>query len=125
MLRTEKYAFDCQAIIIAGNGNMSVRYFSGKFNAYQRTYVITTGKYFFYIYQFYKDKIKEIANGARGSVIKFLTKSMLEDLAIKIPRDIEMFEEQAKPIFEKILAISEDNARLNELKNLYLKQFFP
>ncbi|MDR0724005.1 MAG: hypothetical protein LBF23_02335 [Endomicrobium sp.] len=104
--------------------NISVRYFAGKFNAYQRTYVITTNKYFFYIYQFYKDKIREIANGAIVSVNKFLTKSMLENPIIKIPNNIEKFEVQAAPIFEKILNISEDNARLNQLKNLYLKKFF-
>ena len=40
------YSFDQEAILIAGNGNMSVKYYNGKFDAYQRTYVISSDKYF-------------------------------------------------------------------------------
>jgi type I restriction enzyme S subunit len=39
-----KYAFDCKAVLLAGNnasGDFNVKYYEGKFNAYQRTYVIT------------------------------------------------------------------------------------
>lgn len=38
------YAFDCEALILAGNnaaGIYDVKYYSGKFNAYQRTYILT------------------------------------------------------------------------------------
>ena len=36
--RTDTYAFDCDALILAGNGNIgNVKHFCGKFNAYQRT----------------------------------------------------------------------------------------
>jgi len=40
----DKYAFDCEAILLAGNnasGDFNVKHYKGKFNAYQRTYVIT------------------------------------------------------------------------------------
>ena len=43
-LRINNYAFDQEAILLAGNnadGNFSIKYYKGKFNAYQRTYVIT------------------------------------------------------------------------------------
>jgi len=38
-----KYAFDCEALLVSGNGaNVGyVHYYKGKFNAYQRTYVIS------------------------------------------------------------------------------------
>ena len=37
----DKYAFDTEALIIAGNGDIGhIKYFNGKFNAYQRTYVL-------------------------------------------------------------------------------------
>ena len=38
------YAFDCEALLLAGNNataNYDVKYYNGKFNAYQRTYVLT------------------------------------------------------------------------------------
>lgn len=42
-LSINTFAFDDEAILLAGNnanGVFSVKYFNGKFNAYQRTYVI-------------------------------------------------------------------------------------
>ena len=121
------YAFDCEAIIIAGNGNFNVKYCNGKFNAYQRTYVIKANKYFAIILQHYKGKIKEWSSSARGSVIKFLTKSMLIDDTIKISNNYaknEEYESFSKTIQEKIKNLLETNAKLNQLKQLYLKKFF-
>ena len=35
------YAFDCEALLISGNGEVGLtKYYKGKFNAYQRTYVL-------------------------------------------------------------------------------------
>lgn len=40
--KINSYAFDCEALILAGNGNIgSVKHYIGKFNAYQRTYVLS------------------------------------------------------------------------------------
>ena len=37
-----KYAFDCEALLVAGNGLVGfTQYYNGKFNAYQRTYVLS------------------------------------------------------------------------------------
>ena len=44
-LRINTYAFDQEAILLAGNnaeGNYTAKYYKGKFNAYQRTYVISS-----------------------------------------------------------------------------------
>ena len=40
--RIDEYAFDTEAILISGNGSQvgHINYYKGKFNAYQRTYVI-------------------------------------------------------------------------------------
>ena len=125
--RINTHAFDCEAIIIAGNGNFNVRYYKGKFNAYQRTYVITANKYFGIILQHYKGKIQEWTNSARGSVIKFLTKSMLMDDYFKISIDDEKnecYEALFQSIQKKIKHLLDTNAKLNELKQLYLKKFF-
>src|SRR5690606_12122290 len=42
--KTNSYSFDCEALLLAGNNASAVypfKYFKGKFDAYQRTYVIT------------------------------------------------------------------------------------
>ena len=52
--KIDKYEFDGKAILVAGNGFFNVKYYEGKFNAYQRTYVLQNFKInekylFFYI----------------------------------------------------------------------------
>jgi type I restriction enzyme S subunit len=44
--RIDKYAFDATAIIISGNGSKvgHINFYEGKFNAYQRTYILTDFK---------------------------------------------------------------------------------
>lgn len=86
-------AFEGPAITIAGNG-ASVGYMhlaDGKFNAYQRTYVLTS---FFADRQFLSiaignelpDKIQE---EVRGSGIPYIVLNMLTDLAIPFPSQEE------------------------------------
>jgi len=44
IFKIDDFAFNCEAILLSGNnatGNFDVKYYKGKFNAYQRTYVIT------------------------------------------------------------------------------------
>ena len=37
----DNYAFDCEALLVAGNGDIGdIKYYCGKFNAYQSTYVL-------------------------------------------------------------------------------------
>ena len=37
----DTYAFDCEALLVSGNGDVGLtKYYNGKFNAYQRTYVL-------------------------------------------------------------------------------------
>lgn len=45
--RIDKYAFDTSAILISGNGSQvgHLNIYDGKFNAYQRTYVLDDFKY--------------------------------------------------------------------------------
>ena len=37
-IRASSYSFDCDAVILAGNGDFNVKLYRGKFEAYQRTY---------------------------------------------------------------------------------------
>ena len=48
--KCNEFAFDGNSILIAGNGNFNVKYYNGKFNAYQRTYVIQNNDLFGNIY---------------------------------------------------------------------------
>jgi type I restriction enzyme S subunit len=80
-------AFDCKAVLVAGNGDLNVKYYEGKFNAYQRTYVIESldesklyPKYLYFFLDKYVEKLRE---QAIGGVIKYIK---LENLTnAKIP----------------------------------------
>ena len=39
-LRIDSYSYDCECVLVAGNGDLNVKYYKGKFDAYQRTYII-------------------------------------------------------------------------------------
>ena len=39
-LKIDSYHYDCECVLVAGNGDLNVKYYNGKFDAYQRTYII-------------------------------------------------------------------------------------
>ena len=39
-LKIATYSYDCECVLVAGNGDLNVKYYNGKFDAYQRTYII-------------------------------------------------------------------------------------
>jgi len=88
----DKYDFDCEAILLAGNnavGDFNVKHYKGKFNAYQRTYVITVNEknrvlYRFLYFQMLKS-LKKFKAQSVGAGTKFLKLRMITDLEIALP----------------------------------------
>ena len=86
-LRIDNYAFDDNVILLAGNnaqGNFHLTRYNGKFNAYQRTYIITARKnfdidYIRYSIELYLNHFKKVS---QGSQTKFLTMSILEQFKV-------------------------------------------
>jgi type I restriction enzyme S subunit len=77
-------AFEGHAVLIAGNGDFNVKHYSGKFNAYQRTYVLipTDDKYYGCMYIALNDKVLAFKTGSNGSIVKFITKGDVEGATI-------------------------------------------
>ena len=86
------YAFDMEAILISGNGSRvgHVHYYSGKFNAYQRTYVI--GDFNKNIDVVFLKKYLEvelrpyISKNKKGSAVPYITLPMLQNFAVPVPK---------------------------------------
>lgn len=96
-LKIDSYAFDEDAVLLAGNnaqGNFHIQRFKGKFNAYQRTYVITAkvGWDIDYIKYSIEIALSRLNRMSQGSQTKFLTMSMLDDFYI----EKHSYEEQIK-----------------------------
>jgi len=88
----DSYSFDCEAILLAGNnasGDFNVKHYQGKFDAYQRTYVITINNvgHLSYTYLYYQmiKSLRQLKNSSVGAGTKFLKIGMIENLEISIP----------------------------------------
>ncbi|GAA9111660.1 restriction endonuclease subunit S [Helicobacter pylori] len=86
-LRCETYQFEGKHIVISGNGNFYVTHYDGKFDAYQRTYVVNPNNpnHYVLIYLFVKSYTNYLKLQSRGSIIKFITKSDIENIKIVLP----------------------------------------
>lgn len=88
-LKISSYSYDCECVLVAGNGDLNVKYYSGKFDAYQRTYIIEddgSGKLFMpYLYFFMEGYIEELRKQAIGGVIKYIKLGNLTDALIELP----------------------------------------
>ena len=95
-LRIDKYAFDQKAVLLAGSnaeGNFSVKYYEGKFNAYQRTYVFTANEALVnphFLYYALKICLQDFKQMSQGTSTKFLTAKILNSFEVKLPpRDVQ------------------------------------
>lgn len=87
--KINNYSFDCEALLVAGNGLVGyTQYFNGKFDAYQRTYVLSDFKNINPGYlKYYTTSIlsKEVDPKKTGSVIQFIKLGDLENFHVCIP----------------------------------------
>lgn len=91
-LRINKWAYNTEAVLLAGNnasGNYTAKYYCGKFNAYQRTYIIETAdsdrlNVRFLCYAI-NQQLRLLKTMSSGSTTKFLTIRMLHNLDIPCP----------------------------------------
>lgn len=85
----DKYAFDTEALLISGNGaNVGyIHYYKGKFNAYQRTYVLDNIQNDINFIKYYLERylIKRIYSEKRDGNTPYITRSTLYDMSISIP----------------------------------------
>ena len=86
-LKTDTYAFDGEMILLAGNnasGNFHCQRFTGKCNAYQRTYVITAKKGFDidFLYYSFVINLNMLKKHSQGSQTKFLTMEILKNFEL-------------------------------------------
>jgi type I restriction enzyme S subunit len=113
-----QYVFEGKAILIAGNGNFNVKLYEGKFNAYQRTYVLIPNdeKYYSVIFYAVKDQLKRLSNGSAGSIIKFITKGDVENIPLVLPK--QEHNNMFKQINLLIKLIEKNKKQNQELSNL-------
>ena len=121
---TDDYTFEGNAILVAGNGDFNVKFYNGKFEAYQRTYVLMpyNSRYSSWLYYAIKYNLDKITLGARGSVIRFITKGNLEEFSFYAPINLNSFKliDHFDAINNVIGANREEIAKLEQLRDTLL-----
>ena len=88
-LKINSYSYDCECVLVAGNGDLNVKYYNGKFDAYQRTYIIESKDKEYlntkYLYYFMSKYIEILRNQSIGGVIKYIKLGNLTDARIPVP----------------------------------------
>lgn len=88
-LNIETFSYDCRCVLVAGNGDLNVKYYEGKFDAYQRTYILESldeeildTRYLYWYLSKYIEKLRELSI---GGVIKYIKLNNLTDPLIPLP----------------------------------------
>ncbi len=122
-IKSPSYSFDTSAVILAGNGDFNVKMYRGKFEAYQRTYVLEPNdvNMLYLLFFCVLENMNKLATGASGSTIKFLTKGMIESLDLYVPtidtlcafnKIIEPIQRQKENLSTQIRHLTEARDRL-------------
>jgi len=86
---SDNYSFDTEALLIAGNGDVGkVSYYSGKFEAYQRTYVLSdfTEVSPRFLYLILDGKLKDTVSKQKlGNTMPYIKVGMLTDFQLPVP----------------------------------------
>ena len=87
-LRIDSYSYDCECALVAGNGDLNVKYYNGKFDAYQRTYIIESKDKTIlsvpYLYLFLESYVDTLRKQSIGGIIKYIKLGNLTNAPIPL-----------------------------------------
>lgn len=129
-LKISSYSYECECVLVAGNGDLNVKYYNGKFDAYQRTYIIEAKKpdvlYMPYLYYFMEKYVVELRKLAIGGVIKYIKLGNLTDALIELPtyEKQQSLVERLEKVKSTINKRSEQLTKLDELVKCRFVEMF-
>ncbi|QQS22871.1 N-6 DNA methylase [bacterium] len=116
---SDVFSFDAEAILIAGNGDVgTVTYFKGKFEAYQRTYVLTDfvniePKYLYFVL---KNTLKDsVLQQKLGNTMAYIKLGAIQNFSFPLP-PMEVQKKIMKKIEERENQIKEYENSIHKLK---------
>jgi len=129
---SRSYSFDAEAILVAGNANVGqTKYYYGKFEAYQRTYVLTEflGIRVPYLYAILSATLRESLLGqVQVSAMSYIKLPMLLEFKLAVPPSIPEQQKIAdclSSLDEVIAAQARKLAALKIHKQGLMQQLFP
>jgi len=86
-------AYSGKSVIVAGNGDLNVKYYEGEFNAYQRTYILQAIDESVlnptFLFHFMDKYLETLRNDTQGSTIQYLKKAQFTEAPIALPSLVE------------------------------------
>lgn len=130
--KIDSYAFDCEALLLAGNnaaGIYDVKHYKGKFNAYQRTYVLRlmNEKWSYILFKRQlEDKLRYLQSQSKGTNTRYLTLGILNELRFVVPpiAEQEQFAALVEQTDKSKLAVQKGLQELEILKKSLMQQYF-
>ena len=129
---SESYSFDTEAILVAGNANVGLaKYYNGKFEAYQRTYVLTdfVSINVPYLYSILSNSLRPaLLEQVQTSAMSYIRLPMLQTYEFFVPKS---FTEQQKiadclgALDDLIAAEGRKLEALRQHKKGLMQQLFP
>lgn len=107
-IRCDDYSYDCKAILLAGNGDIgNISIYEGKFEAYQRTYIVETKENSIteYLYYYFKYRWVDYNNDKMfGTAIPYIRLGNLNEFEIPVPplSEQQRIVEQIESLFAKL-----------------------
>lgn len=131
---SDTFSFDTEALLVAGNGDVgNVTYFNGKFEVYQRTYVLFDFRNVLpqFLYLYLSGMLKETVSKQKlGNTMPYIKMGMLTDFSVPLPpieeqRRIVAILDEAFACIDKAKANTEKNIQnARELFDSYLNNIF-
>lgn len=116
----DKYAFNTEALLISGNGaNVGyIHYYKGKFNAYQRTYVLDQFYEDIHYIQYYLERnlSRRINTEKNEGNTPYIVLKTLTDMDIFFPKDLKEQQKIADCLSEVDTMIEEQSNKVEQLK---------
>ena len=129
-LKIDSYSYDCECVLVAGNGDLNVKYYNGKFDAYQRTYIIESKNKTIltvpYLYCFLDKYVEELRKQSIGGVIKYIKLGNLTEAQIHMRSMNEQNEVvvNIKKVNDLISLRKQQLSKLDELvKSRFIEMF--
>lgn len=128
----DEYAYDCEALLLAGNnaaGVYDVKHYKGKFNAYQRTYILEL-KNTHWRYEVFKIQLEEkllyLQSQSKGTNTRYLTIGILDSLSFIVP-PIELqnkFADFVTKVEQQKSTVQKSIDKLETLKKSLMQDYF-
>ena len=122
-IKADEFSFEGKAILVAGNGNFYVNFTDGKFEAYQRTYVIQSEdeKMLIFMYMACLQSAEKLRKASNGSIIKYITIGDVNNISSPYNHNVvNEFVKIYRPLIDQISKNKKQNQELTQLRDWLL-----